>query len=450
MALLDLTGGRREAQAMPSRQQIDRRRQLADALMANAVRPQMSYSPLQTIATVLQGGLSGYVGSRADKADEERAKMLREILMGGTPSAAAQTTGGAMPAQAGGADTGAPVSGYTVEALAPPEGAKARGVEIETPPIVAPDTGPGMTDNLPPNATPIVDPATQGGSAGGIMANMSPQQRALIGYLLQSGNEQAAVGLVGEMLFSQPENNATSAMREYELAKQQGFQGSFLDYQTALKQAGRTSITNTMNAGSSGPQFGTIPSGYMMVRTPEGGYTMQPVPGSPAEAEEAAAETQAQYKQQQKESYGNIVLDDINRVRLAAENSVLPIAGAVGSLISFVPGTGAYNVEKLLNTIKANVGFDRLQAMRDASPTGGALGAINQTELAGLQASLGNLEQSVDEPDLLYNLGRVETLYTNIIHGPPPAGITQEQWVDMHRPGGGQKKGNPDDPLGIR
>lgn len=36
----------------------------------------------------------------------------------------------------------------------------------------------------------------------------------------------------------------TSAMQEYQLAKQQGFQGSFLDYQTALKAAGKTSINN--------------------------------------------------------------------------------------------------------------------------------------------------------------------------------------------------------------
>ena len=74
------------------------------------------------------------------------------------------------------------------------------------------------------------------------------------------------------------------------------------------------------------------------------------------------------------------------------------VAGLFGSLKSMFPGNNAYDVDKMLNTIKANVGFDRLQAMRDSSPTGGALGQVTELELKLLQSSLAALDQGMS-PD---------------------------------------------------
>ena len=62
--------------------------------------------------------------------------------------------------------------------------------------------------------------------------------------------------------------------------------------------------------------------------------------------------------------------------------------------MSAVPGSSAKNVSALLDTVKANVGFEQLSAMRAASPTGGALGAVSERENALLQSVLGSVEQS--------------------------------------------------------
>ena len=51
-----------------------------------------------------------------------------------------------------------------------------------------------------------------------------------------------------------------------------------------------------------------------------------------------------------------------------------------------VPGTEAQATAAKLDTIKANIGFDKLQKMRDASPTGGALGQVSERELGFLQS----------------------------------------------------------------
>lgn len=91
-------------------------------------------------------------------------------------------------------------------------------------------------------------------------------------------------------------------------------------------------------------------------------------------------------------------IDEIVGLLDQTSNNMNPfdnIAGLIGSLKSNFPGNNAYDVDKMLNTIKANVGFDRLQAMRDSSKTGGALGQVTELELKLLQSSLAALDQGM-------------------------------------------------------
>ncbi len=82
-----------------------------------------------------------------------------------------------------------------------------------------------------------------------------------------------------------------------------------------------------------------------------------------------------------------------------------------------IPGSDAQKVKNLLATVKGNIGFDKLQAMRDASPTGGALGQVSERELTFLQSVFGSLEQDQNAEDLRYNLGVLRYIYNSIIHG---------------------------------
>ena len=112
-----------------------------------------------------------------------------------------------------------------------------------------------------------------------------------------------------------------------------------------------------------------------------------------------------------------IVLDDISRARSAIQNAPWwnPTTGFAGTLLKDVPGTEASNVKALLNTIRANIGFDRLQAMRDASKSGGALGQITIGELERLEATMGSLEQAQTQDQLIENMNRLEVIYNGIL-----------------------------------
>jgi len=68
--------------------------------------------------------------------------------------------------------------------------------------------------------------------------------------------------------------------------------------------------------------------------------------------------------------------------------------GPLGFVLKFIPGTDAYDLKAMADTVRANIGFDALQKMRLQSPTGGALGQVAVKELDFLQASLANLDQA--------------------------------------------------------
>ena len=163
---------------------------------------------------------------------------------------------------------------------------------------------------------------------------------------------------------------------------------------------------------------GTIPPGYKAIRDESGNIiSIEPLPGSKQAQEAAEAQTKADLNRQQTALKGDIVSQDIDRAIEAIDASGLP-ATASGSYLSWAPGTNAKKLAGLLDTIKANVSFDTLNQMRQASPTGGALGSVTENELKMLQSTLGSLDQSQDEATLKDNLNRVWNVYQDIVHGP--------------------------------
>lgn len=113
-----------------------------------------------------------------------------------------------------------------------------------------------------------------------------------------------------------------------------------------------------------------------------------------------------------------IALDQFNEQNaIVLQNIDTAIAGAdgwttglYGSAASKIAGTAAHNLSKTLNTIKSNLGFDKLQAMRDASPTGGALGQVSEMENQLLQSVWGSVEQSQTKEQLIENLQQIKAI----------------------------------------
>jgi hypothetical protein len=117
--------------------------------------------------------------------------------------------------------------------------------------------------------------------------------------------------------------------------------------------------------------------------------------------------------------------------RLANESGFNPFdnnTGLFGYAMSHVAGTDAHDTANAIDTIEASIGFDRLQKMRDDSPTGGALGQVSNIELALLRKSLGSLKQSSSRAQFIKNLNSIETQYKKAVAA---VEAQQREWYRM-------------------
>ena len=96
------------------------------------------------------------------------------------------------------------------------------------------------------------------------------------------------------------------------------------------------------------------------------------------------------------------------------------LTGADAYALSHVAGSDRSVLDGAIDTMRGLVGFEKLQAMRDASPTGGALGQVSNLELNQLNAALGTLDPNKFESaeDLKKQILRVQDMFNRVIHGP--------------------------------
>ena len=117
-------------------------------------------------------------------------------------------------------------------------------------------------------------------------------------------------------------------------------------------------------------------------------------------------------------------IDAVNEIQNILDNNpegMMDFAGPTGksSFFSFVRGTDAKNVDVLMNTIAAAFGFSTLAEMREASPTGGALGAINEKEMELLINSVIALDQGMSRDLFQKQLGKIATHFTSVLDKTP-------------------------------
>ena len=212
-----------------------------------------------------------------------------------------------------------------------------------------------------------------------------------------------------EHLKNMPKDFDTTAdIKNFNQAVEKGFTGSFFEYQRALK-SGNTQVS-----------IGSVPQDFIIVTNDLGEITMEVIPGSPTDIANQAADDAGGVAAVRKSIQSGVVIEDIGRLSNAISNDSFldPASSSILSYILENPllGSGKNRIDalSLATTIKSSIGFDRLQQMREESPTGGALGQVSELELVTLQATLGSLDLNQSKENILYNLKRLEEIYINI------------------------------------
>jgi hypothetical protein len=153
-----------------------------------------------------------------------------------------------------------------------------------------------------------------------------------------------------------------------------------------------------------------------------GARRMQPIPGGPADQERQNLEESRGRQQTLTERQLNPTIDDLNTARDLASAQTLgfiPRTGMFSNVLRMLPfaGQSAVDLERTIEGIKAGTSLENLNQMRQASPTGGALGNVSDKQSALLADAFGSLDVSMSQPLFLYNLARVENTLNDIVHG---------------------------------
>lgn len=166
------------------------------------------------------------------------------------------------------------------------------------------------------------------------------------------------------------------------------------------------------------PRQGDIPSGYSNLGVDQSGApAIAPMQGSPDYQKAIEAERKGAGRAQQTATTANVVKDEIGRLKTLVQSAPVynPAVGFGAGVASNIAGTYGSDAAQLIETIKANIGFDRLQRMREESPTGGALGQVAVQELTALQATIGSLSQAQSKEQFLQTLDRIDKMYDDIL-----------------------------------
>lgn len=110
------------------------------------------------------------------------------------------------------------------------------------------------------------------------------------------------------------------------------------------------------------------------------------------------------------------VIDKIDSVALdAMDNGGWGETGTTGWVLGAVPGSAGYDLRGDLKTIDANTAFDQLNAMRQSSPTGGALGNVTEKELELLTSSVANLDPNKSADAFFGSLAEAKKTYLEML-----------------------------------
>jgi hypothetical protein len=143
-----------------------------------------------------------------------------------------------------------------------------------------------------------------------------------------------------------------------------------------------------------------------------------PIEGGTVDAEAKEVQRAAADRSVNKAVEALIIGDEVDRVLKeifdSEDNAVFTATGPLAAVTQHIPYGPAYRVKQFAETIRSNVGFAKLQQMRDSSPTGAALGPVSDFENKLLQATAGNLEQAQNQEDVVYNMLRIQKLFKYI------------------------------------
>jgi len=260
-------------------------------------------------------------------------------------------------------------------------------------------------------------------------AGMTPEQ--VHGYVLQKAQAEAGMtggegytlapgaaryDAAGNLIANNP---AAEKPQSLPSGMQMGPNGAewipgYLEAQERLRRSGASQITVSTGDVAAGqrPIVDKPDKGFQRVWDEASqSYRDEPIPGGDSARSREEEAIREYLKLQTSEFNYDNVTSEIDRAIGLADYAT---AGVGGALLRELPMTSARTLNNAITMVKSNLGFDRLQQMREESKTGGALGAVTEKEIDLLQSTVQRLDQLTDPAELVRALEVVKEQYIKV------------------------------------
>jgi hypothetical protein len=292
----------------------------------------------------------------------------------------------------------------------------------------SPTTGLSRAEQFAAALDPLILPELRAGEAiraRGAQRMKRQSANKTVEYLRKNGYPEIAAMVEQNPAIA---SNVMSALLSKRLSPVETT-GSMQNYEFLISQGVPKDQAIERAFGKGGSTFNIGPKAqisgdYVIVEDPtaEAGVRFIPIKGSKAEKEALAAAGREGVTQQQAAQKETVISKSVDFLvgKIDAGGLFnLPEAGIVGNVLGTLGiNQDAVDFKNELASIQANVAFDRLQQMRDASKNGGALGSVTEGELDLLMSSYGNLKQSTSPKKLKENLLYIKKIMTKIENDP--------------------------------
>jgi hypothetical protein len=159
-------------------------------------------------------------------------------------------------------------------------------------------------------------------------------------------------------------------------------------------------------------------SGMVIEQTPGGGFRV--VQGAGATDRFAQASKEAEKQKLQAADRNIQDLMEAKRLYSSVMQSKGVIPAAVRKLEAGTPGTELHAIQKdIIEPFKNRLGLEQLTQLRQASPTGAAVGNPTNAEGQRLESVFGSLDPTASPTIFNRNLNRAIESYLDVIHGTP-------------------------------
>lgn len=294
--------------------------------------------------------------------------------------------------------------------------------------IIANDSVNAVVNNQPPNnLTPLVDPNT-------MQRYFVNQNKRMLDLLAQSQQQQEPADPTSNLSKNQRMMLAFAGIRDAGMALQgkdsntvSDLLGSFTKQADVDRKAAAALQTQQFLQGMVGPaNISATPEGMTnleMLRARRDNILSQSFAIDPRYmpvVQSTLNELNRQIKELEQKSAkdeasatgARTVLDTVGSLVSAIEEDGNMITGPIGMILGTMPFTKAGEARLNIQTLKANLAFDALRAIK---ASGATLGAVSAPELALLEAKVANLDLNRGKDAVIASLKEIDRYYKQLI-----------------------------------